>query len=189
MSDQPSIVLIAGSPSANSRSARLLGELQKRLETHQLATSSYSLSDFDARELLFGNAAEPKLAAFIASVREASAVVFATPVYKATYTGGLKLLIDVIPPDALAGKAALAVATGRLESHFQSVARAFDDLYRFFGIGTPVPLLALLDGKLKTDGPELGLEPDAEEAVRAAVAALRTAVTEKGRPAAALPLG
>ena len=40
----------------------------------------------------------------IEAVSSASAVVFSSPVYKATYSGGLKLLIDLIPPDALRGK-------------------------------------------------------------------------------------
>jgi FMN reductase len=50
-------------------------------------------------------------------VAEAQAIVVATPVYKAAYSGVLKLLLDVLPQTAFKGKAVLPLATGGSPNH------------------------------------------------------------------------
>jgi len=50
-------------------------------------------------------------------VRQADAVVVATPVYKAAYSGLLKAFLDLLPQDGLAGKLVLPLATGGSQSH------------------------------------------------------------------------
>lgn len=41
----------------------------------------------------------------------------ATPIYKAAYTGMLKLFLDLLPQDGLRGKVVLPLATGGSQSH------------------------------------------------------------------------
>lgn len=48
---------------------------------------------------------DPEVAALVAQVSEADLVVVASPTYKATYTGLLKLFLDRFPADALRGVA------------------------------------------------------------------------------------
>jgi FMN reductase len=51
------------------------------------------------------------------SVRTATIVVASTPVYRATYSGLLKVFFDLLPVDGLAQKVAVAIATGGSPAH------------------------------------------------------------------------
>jgi len=44
-----------------------------------------------------------------------------TPVYRATFSGALKVFLDLLPQDALAGKTAVAIATGNTPGHLLAV--------------------------------------------------------------------
>ena len=46
-----------------------------------------------------------------------SAVIVATPVYKAAYSGLLKAFLDLLPQDSLKGKVVLPVATSAIPGH------------------------------------------------------------------------
>jgi FMN reductase len=50
-------------------------------------------------------------AAAVAALKEADVLVVATPTYKGSYTGVLKVLLDQLPAQALAGKRAVPVVT------------------------------------------------------------------------------
>ena len=50
-------------------------------------------------------------AAAVAALEEAAVLVVATPTYKGSYTGVLKVLLDQLPAQALAGKRAVPVVT------------------------------------------------------------------------------
>jgi FMN reductase len=50
-------------------------------------------------------------------VAQATAVVIATPVYKAAYSGVLKAFLDLLPQFGLTGKLVLPLATGGSQSH------------------------------------------------------------------------
>ena len=49
----------------------------------------------------------------IALVGEASVLVLGTPIYRAAYSGQLKAFFDLLPQQALTGKVAGLIATGR----------------------------------------------------------------------------
>jgi SsuE family FMN reductase len=51
------------------------------------------------------------------AVAEADAIVIATPIYKASYTGILKAFLDLLPQDGLKDKLVLPLATGGSQSH------------------------------------------------------------------------
>ena len=111
------ILLLAGSPSAPSRSTRLLHYAGERLAFLGHRTDHLKVRDLPATALLqadFGNAG---LAAAQALVADADALVIATPVYKAAYSGVLKAFLDLLPQDGLKGKLVLPLATGGSQSH------------------------------------------------------------------------
>jgi FMN reductase len=111
------ILLIGGSPSAPSRSTRLLHYAGDRLALLGHRTQRLQVRDLPAAALLqadFGNA-ELKRAASLVS--DADALVIATPVYKAAYSGVLKAFLDLLPQDGLKGKLVLPLATGGSQSH------------------------------------------------------------------------
>lgn len=119
MAEHMTILLIAGSPTRRSRSAALLDEVRRRLRLRGLASSAERLylRDLPPQALLLGDAEHPALAAACALLDQARAVVFATPVYKAAYSGLLKVFLDLLPQSALRGKVVLPLATGGSPHH------------------------------------------------------------------------
>jgi FMN reductase len=144
----------------------------------------FGLSDFESSDLVYARADGRVAQHYIEVVKGASALIFSTPVYKATYSGGLKLLLDLIPPDALRGKTVLAVASARISRHFQSVQRAFDDLYRFFDVGFVIPPVFVLDEQVQVAEGGLTLDPSVEAAIDRAVTALLSALFTPERASA-----
>lgn len=69
----------------------------------------------------------------ISRVREADAVVLASPVYRGSYTGALKNLLDQLPIDALAGKPIGIVAMGATTHHYLGVDWHLRDVLAWFG--------------------------------------------------------
>ena len=56
--------------------------------------------------------------AVLEAIEAASILVLVTPIYRATYSGLLKVLFDQLPPSALAGKAVVLAATAGGPAHF-----------------------------------------------------------------------
>jgi FMN reductase len=170
------IVFLAGSPSSASRSSYVAALIEKYVVDAGIPTRSFSIGDFDPAEVFYGKADAPAQAAFVRAVVGTSAIVLSTPVYKGTYAGGLKAIVDLIPPDALVGKAALGIATTRLPAHGAGVDRGYRDLFAFFR-SRVLDTLVVHDDELKiTDGRGEIADAAAERvanAGRALVGALR----------------
>lgn len=111
------ILLIAGSPSAPSRSTRLLRHVGERLASLGHASALLQVRDLPAQSLLHADFNDADLKVAKAQVAQADAVVVATPVYKAAYSGILKAFLDLLPQDGLTGKLVLPLATGGSQSH------------------------------------------------------------------------
>jgi FMN reductase len=153
----PELVVLVGNPRPDSRTRALAEHLALLiqpsaavvLELADLTGISYS-SDPVA-------AARPNEAA-VDQVRDASILIVATPSYKGTYTGLLKLFLDQLPHRALEGVIALAVAVAGSRQHAHATAT---DLVRLLEeLGARVPThLALLETELErpdlTDALEL----------------------------------
>lgn len=111
------ILLLAGSPSAPSRSTRLLHYTGEKLALLGHRYSKLDVRDLPGDALLRAEFGHPAIQAALAQVAQASAVVVATPVYKAAYSGALKAFLDVLPQFGLTGKLVLPLATGGSQSH------------------------------------------------------------------------
>ena len=59
--------------------------------------------------------------AFAEQVLAADGLLVATPVYKASFAGALKVLLDLLPERALANKVVLPLATGGSQAHMLAV--------------------------------------------------------------------
>lgn len=57
----------------------------------------------------------------IERIQTADAYIFGTPIYRGSYTGALKNLLDHIPVDALTGKVAGLVANAASDHHYLSI--------------------------------------------------------------------
>ena len=112
-----SVLLIAGSPSHTSRSAALLESVGKRLAKHQVEVTQLQIRDLDAQALIHADFAHPSIVRAVQQVADAKVVVIATPVYKAAYSGVLKVFLDLLPQTGLKGKTVLPLATGGSPHH------------------------------------------------------------------------
>jgi FMN reductase len=111
------VLLIAGSPSERSRSAALLDEVSLRLRGRTAEIERLHIRDLSPQALLLGDAQHRTVAAACEQVERARAVVIATPVYKAAYSGVLKVFLDLLPQTAFRNKVVLPIATGGSPNH------------------------------------------------------------------------
>jgi FMN reductase len=92
-------------------------------------------------------------AAIVASVRAADGVIIASPVYRGSFTGALKNLLDHLPLESLASKPVGIVAVGATQHHFLGVDWHLRDVLAWFGalvVPTSVYLAStdFVDGQL-----------------------------------------
>lgn len=111
------ILSLAGSPSARSRSSSLLRHVAQRLAEHGHDIHELGLQDVPAQDLIAGNYGGAAAVALRARVASAQVLLISTPIYKASLAGGLKALLDLLDEKALAGKVVLPIATGGSPAH------------------------------------------------------------------------
>ncbi len=115
------VVSLGGSPSQKSRSAVLLDYARQRLQQQGVEVISYQIRDFAAEDLLYARFDSPQVQLLISQLAQADGVLVATPVYKASFSGALKTLLDLLPERALQHKVVLPLATAGSSAHMLAV--------------------------------------------------------------------
>ncbi|KFF45216.1 NAD(P)H-dependent FMN reductase [Pseudomonas sp. BRG-100] len=115
------VVTLGGSPSQRSRSGVLLDKTRQWLQQQGVEVVSYQIRDFPAEDLLHARFDSPKVIDLLQQVANADGLVIATPVYKASFSGALKTVLDLLPERALAHKVVLPMATGGSIAHMLAV--------------------------------------------------------------------
>lgn len=111
------ILALAGSPSVHSRSTALLRYATDQSRKHGLFVQELGLRDIPASDLVLGAYAGSAAMQLRADVQQAGAVIVATPVYKASFSGGLKAVLDLLDTHSLTDKVVLPLATGGSPAH------------------------------------------------------------------------
>lgn len=111
------VVSLAGSPSQRSRSGVLLDAAGDWLQRHGVEVVRYAVRDFEPADLIHARFGSPVVQRFAEHVEQADGLLVATPVYKASFAGALKTLLDLLPERALANKAVLPLASGGSAAH------------------------------------------------------------------------
>ncbi|WP_232464731.1 NADPH-dependent FMN reductase [Bordetella genomosp. 8] len=109
--------MMVGSPSGKSRSSALSRHVASRLAERGIAVGEAGLDDIPAEALIGGHYDSPAAHALRGRVDSAQAVLISTPVYKASFAGGLKAVLDLLDEKALADKLVLPIATGGSPAH------------------------------------------------------------------------
>lgn len=115
------VVSLGGSPNLKSRSNLLLDRARHWLQLRGVEVVSYQVRDFAAEDLLFARFDSPAVQQLIEQVGRAEGLLIATPVYKASFSGALKTLLDLLPERALRHKVVLPIATGGSSAHMLAV--------------------------------------------------------------------
>lgn len=177
------IIALAGSPSASSRTVALFGALASGLRTDGHQVRVLPVRALPAEALLGADASAPAIAEAIAAVAGADGLIVGSPVYKAAYSGVLKTFLDLLPADALAGKAVLPVLTGAAPAHALAVDQVLAPVLTALGARHVVSGLFLLDKQIRRIADGAVLAPEARDLADAAIGRLVTALVT------ALPAG
>jgi FMN reductase len=79
----------------------------------------------------------------VRAIERARAVLFASPVYRASYPGVLKNLFDLLPVESLQAKPVGLIVVGATSHHFLGVDRHLRDVLSWFG-ALPLPVSVYL---------------------------------------------
>ncbi|WP_436527436.1 NAD(P)H-dependent oxidoreductase [Actinoplanes sp. HUAS TT8] len=104
------IVVVSGNPRAGSRTSTLAIAVGEAVAARLGAPAPAVIEVGELGAGLLTKGDEPTAAA-VAALNEADLLVVATPTYKGSYTGVLKVLLDQLQNQALAGKRAVPVVT------------------------------------------------------------------------------
>jgi len=115
------VITLAGSPRFPSRSSALLEYAREKLTSLEVEVCHWNLHNFSPEDLLYARFDSPALKAFSEQLQGADGLIVATPVYKASFSGALKTLLDLLAERALEGKVVLPLATGGTVAHMLAV--------------------------------------------------------------------
>jgi FMN reductase len=170
-----SVLTIASSPSANSRSARLLGRARDALSASGVASQHLELRGLPSEALLHANTRDLQIAEAIEAVAQADAIIIATPVYKAAYSGLLKVFLDLLPQDAFTGKLVLPIASGGSLAHALAIDYSLRPVLSALNAHNVLPGIFAVDKEIETqDDGTLSLAPALLERLTLRLADLRT---------------
>lgn len=175
-----SALLIAGSPSERSRSAALLDAVSQRLHTRGALVDRIHIRDLSPQALLLADFGHPTVVAATDQVAKARVLVVATPVYKAAYSGVLKVFLDLLPQTALKGKTVLPLATGGSPHHMLALDYALRPVLQSLGAKHILPGIYATDSQV-TLSPEGSYDVHSDVAVRLDDA-VNLIITETLRP-------
>lgn len=115
------ITIISGSPSDSSRLNGLIQYIRQQLALKGHSTALLEVLDLPPEDLVYARFNSPSILAANELVEQADAVIIASPVYKASYTGVLKSYLDLLPHKALNNKVAMPVFVAGAQSHLLAI--------------------------------------------------------------------
>jgi FMN reductase len=131
------LVAILGSVTPPGRSLRALEhvlrvarEIDPTLECFGLNLADYRISFADGRP---PDAFDDDTGTVVKRIQDAEAVILMSPVYRGSFSGSLKNLLDHLPVDALRGKPCGIVAIGATHHHYLGVDWHLRDVLAWFG--------------------------------------------------------
>lgn len=156
-------VAVSGRLTPHSRTAQVLAVAVARADrvwngdAQRLDLRQHPLEFCDGRPL---DRYRPDTAVVVRPVAEAAAVLVGTPIYRGTYTGALKNLVDRLPTEPMRGKVVGLVGTGASRPHALALDHTLRPRFAFFQAVTvpegvyPTPENFQQDGSLAPAGRE-----------------------------------
>jgi FMN reductase len=145
------VVVLSGNPRPHSRT-RQLGERVAAVLAARLGhpdPHTVDVAELGHRLLRPG---DPDVAAALARLRTATLLLVATPTYKGSYTGVLKVLLDALPADGLCGMAAVPVVSAGTADQAANAERHLRDLLTQLGAAPLWPTLRAVGDRLDDPG-------------------------------------
>ncbi|OPA80510.1 FMN reductase (NADPH) [Paenibacillus selenitireducens] len=140
--------VISGSPSINSRLNGVLHLLQSQLLSAGIDIKVIEVRSLPPEDLIYTQFDSPVIVEANQVIADADAVVVATPIYKASYTGVIKTFLDVIPQKGLANKVILPVAMGGTIAHLLALDYALKPVLAALGASVQLSGVYALDAQV-----------------------------------------
>jgi FMN reductase len=140
------VVVVVGNPRLGSRTRQAAEHVAERL-TGAPPTAVVELAELGPALFEQG---DPSVQAAKDTVRGASLLIVATPTYKATYTGLLKLFLDQLDAGELGGTPTVALMLGGNDRHALAGELTLKPVLTEIGCSCPAPALFLLDSDWAT---------------------------------------
>jgi FMN reductase len=141
------IVVVSGNPRPGSRTSALAIAVGTAIAA-RTGRDTPEIVEVGALGAGLLTPGDPGTAAAIAAVRGADLLVVATPTYKGSYTGVLKVLLDQLPANALAGLRAVPVVTAGIAPQAAAAEAALRQLLRELGAEVADPGLPVVEADL-----------------------------------------
>jgi len=153
------ITVINGNPRADSRTGKLANATGLALAARLTQPEPHivDLAPLGYRLLVAGDVTR-RLA--IAAVTGADILIVATPTYKGSYTGILKVLLDALPHNGLSSKIAVPLVTAGNAQQAASASDKLIDLLSELGATVVTPALTAIESQLDSDGNGIALAED-----------------------------
>jgi FMN reductase len=148
------LTAILGSVTPPGRLHRAVTEALDRLASR--AETRPRLLDLGAQRIAFADgrpleALHDDTPVVVDAIQAADAVLLATPVYRGSFTGCLKNLLDQVPVPALRATPVAIVSMGGSDHHYLGAERHLRDTLSFFG-AHPLPTAVYLTSRDFADG-------------------------------------
>ncbi|ROH84473.1 FMN reductase [Pseudomethylobacillus aquaticus] len=146
MSKKLNVVAVSGSTSRPSRTLSLVEEIAQRLGKHlPIELTLIELGELgpDLGASLTHDSIKPSVHKAINAIENTDFLIFATPVYRGSYTGLLKHLFDLVHYESLIDVPVLLAATGGSHRHSLVIEHQLRPLFSFFqSVTLPVGVYA-----------------------------------------------
>ncbi len=110
-----------GQPALPFPFQRFAGIRQRDAHRRRYRSLPLASAELCPEDLLYARFDNPALQTLNEQLAGADGLIIATPVYKASFSGALKTLLDLLPERALEGKIVLPLATGGTIAHMLAV--------------------------------------------------------------------
>lgn len=174
------VVAISASPAAVSSTARVADFVLGQIEDAGIAVNHLKIRDLPSEALVTADVASPAVAEAVAMIDRADGIVVATPIYKASYSGLLKIFLDVLPQFGLAGKTVLPIATGGSLAHALALDYGLRPVLQSMGVRHVVQAQFIPSASMQVVEERLALEDSIDFALREAIYHFRCSLMAGG---------
>lgn len=148
------IVIISGSPWKGTRIQGLIDYCEQYLQKKEHNVTQLHVSDLPAEDLMFANFKSEAIMKANEQIAEADAVIIASPVYKASFTGLLKTFLDLLPQHGFENKIVFPLMIGGTISHLLAIDYSLKPVLSVMGAETTIKGVYAVDEMVirKDDG-------------------------------------
>ncbi|WP_049564785.1 NADPH-dependent FMN reductase [Streptomyces sp. SBT349] len=172
----PRILVVSAGPSPYSGTEAVGEHVAARLTEAEWQVEHLRVRALPPAALLGADGSDPVVGRAMEEVSGADGIVLATPVYKASFSGLLKVFLDLLPECGFVGKVVLPLATGGSAAHVLAVDYALRPVVQSLGARHTVQSYFLLERHLGRSNGSLRMSPESTDLLDSVLEQFREAL-------------